>query len=205
MVGLAATLLPIFWLNRMGLPVRSFAVPMAVGLLLLSAVLLLVRRPRLPWREYLPFVAVFALVLVLTGRPMFQFGFEWLSYSNDDMANYSLYAERMLNYGYYDVPDAEQILHAKDFSQFYWFFDLGNRPGAEMVLSWVSAVTGLNPHQAYMSYILALQVVLISASGALVCQTRRYALAALLTCALLALSALMSLGTLYQRSGRLAG
>src|SRR3954454_17635734 len=67
MVGLAATLLPIFWLNRMGLPVRSFAVPMAVGLLLLSAVLLLVRRPRLPWREYLPFVAVFALMLVLTG------------------------------------------------------------------------------------------------------------------------------------------
>lgn len=82
-VGVSATLLPVFWLNRAGLPIAHFGTVLAIVLFLMSIGTLWYLRPVLPWKQYYPFAAVLMLALFLTGRPLLEFGFNWLSYSND--------------------------------------------------------------------------------------------------------------------------
>jgi len=47
------------------------------------------RRPVLPLRQLKPFLLI-ASGLVYIGWPSIRFGFKWISYGNDDMANYCL-------------------------------------------------------------------------------------------------------------------
>ena len=56
------------------------------------------------WRRAWPYGVVLAFALVATGRPMFKYGFDWVSYCNDDMANYALAADWFYHHGYYDLP-----------------------------------------------------------------------------------------------------
>lgn len=205
--GVAATVIPIFLLNRAGLPVARFGVTLAGALLLLSVLLIWQLRPLVPLRQYVPFAGVFMLALLMTGWPMLEFGFDWVSYGNDDMANYVLAAHRFLNHGFMDIPNLEDLLLGRDYSLSYWFMHAvrGVRPGSELLLAWVISVTGLTGHQIFMPVILALHLVLISAAGALVHQSRRFRLSALATCLLLSLSALTSLGALYQLIAQVGG
>jgi hypothetical protein len=94
--------------------------------------------------QYLPFAAVLLAALVLTGRPMFLFGFDWVSFCNDDMANYCLGAHRVLDFGYFDQPDAEQLVRGRDYVQQMWFLHVPgmHRPGSEMILAFLCALTG---------------------------------------------------------------
>ena len=204
-VGLATTLLFVFWLNRAGLPAMQFAALLTAGLFLASVVLIWRIHPIIPIRRYLPFAGVLLLALFLTGRPMLEFNFNWLSYSNDDMANYVLAAMRIIQHGFFDIPNEAQLVNGSDYSQTYWFFNLGVRSGSEMMNAWTASLTGLTPDKIFMPLILALHLTLISAAGALVYRARRFRLAALLTCLLLSLSALTSLGTLYQLISQVGG
>ncbi|MCC7371975.1 MAG: hypothetical protein IT306_26405 [Chloroflexi bacterium] len=212
-VGVCLIVLPTFWLSRASLPVSSFSVVLGIGLLLLSAFacwhscrLRSVARLRPPVRAYLPFVVVFVGALILTGRPLFNFDFDWVSYANDDMANYVLDAQRLEDFGWLRPPDVTTITDGRDYSQLYWYFALeGSRPGSQLILAWVMSLTGLSGHEAFMPVILALDLVLISAAGGLMLQARRFRLAALLTCLLLSLSALNSLGVLYQLIAQVTG
>ncbi len=204
-VGLACFLLTVFLINRAGVPQASGARPTLVFLLIVGAGLLWRSRPAFSLREYLPFAAIFLLALLVTARPMLDYGFDWVSYSNDDMANYTLGAERTINYGFFDIPPAGDLLSGRDLSLGYWFANLGVRSGSEIMNGWVAALTSLSPHQVFMPLIFALHLALISAGGALACRTHRYRLAALLTCGLLAISALMSLGVLYQLISQVGG
>jgi hypothetical protein len=199
-VGAAATLLPIFWLNRLGLPVATFGIGLAVALVLLAAVLLARTRPALPLRRFTPFGVVLLGAFVLIGRPMLEFGFEWLSYGNDDMAFYVLAAQRVLVQGYFDPPDVGALMAGADYTYYAWYTDVqaGHRPGSQLMLAWAASVSGLAPYQAFMPTILALHLVLIGAMGGLVCRSPRRHPAALATCALLAVSPLMAYGTLAQ-------
>ncbi len=205
--GVAATLLPIFLLSRAGLPVGRFGVALTAALLVLSAAMIWRLRPIIPFRRSLPFAGILAPALIMTGWPMLEFGFDWVSYANDDMANYVLAGHRFLHHGFMDVPDAEELVRGRDYSLFYWFLDAvhGHRPGGQLLLAWVASLTGLTGHQIFMPLILALHLVLISATGALVCQSRRYRLSAQLTCGLLGVSALASLGVLYQLIAQVSG
>ena len=205
--GVATTVIPIFLLNRAGLPVARFAVTLAGALLLLSVLLIWQLRPLIPLRQYMPFAGVFMLALLMTGWPMLEFGFDWVSYSNDDMANYVLAAHRFLNHGFMDIPSVDALVYGRDYTLVYWFFHAigGVRPGSELLLAWVIGVTGLTGHQIFMPVILALHLVLISAAGALVHQARRFLVSALVTCLLLSLSALTSLGALYQLIAQVGG
>ena len=205
--GVAATILPIFLLNRAGLPVARFGITLAGALLLLSVLLIWRLRPLIPLQQYVPFAGVFMLALLMTGWPMLEFGFDWVSYSNDDMANYVLAAHRFLNHGFMDIPSADELVYGRDYTLVYWFFHVisGSRSGSELLLAWVIGVTGLTGHQIFMPVILALHLVLISAAGALVLQSRRFRLSALVTCLLLSLSALTSLGALYQLIAQVGG
>ncbi len=206
-VGLSLTMCVVFSLNRLGFPVRQFGLVVAIGLLLVALIVLGWRRPVFAWRHYLPFGGVFLLVLFLTGRPLLEFGFNWLAYCSDDMANYVLGAQRFFNYGFSQLPDVNDLITGRDYSLDYWFFHAveGIRPGSELLIAWVSSLTGLSGHQVFMPLIVTFQLTLTSAAGALVCQSRRLRRAALLTCLLLSFSALTSLGTIYQLIAQVGG
>lgn len=205
--GVAATVIPIFLLSRAGLPVARFGTTLTAALVLLGAVVIWRLRPMFPLRHYMPFGGIFLLALVMTGWPMLEFGFDWVSYTNDDMANYVLAAHRFLNHGFMDIPSVDELVYGRDYTLVYWFFHVigGVRPGSELLLAWVIGVTGLTGHQIFMPVILALHLVLISTAGALVHQARRFRVSALVTCLLLSLSALTSLGALYQLIAQVGG
>jgi hypothetical protein len=205
--GLACTVLPLFVLHRAGLPVACFGPWVGAGLLAASVAVLLWLRPPPALRPYSPFAGVLLLGLFLTGRPLLEFGFDWMSYCNPDATFYCLAAQRFLHHGFFDMPPARDLLEGRDYSLFTWFFHpwFGIRPGAELVLAWLMSVTGLSPLQLYMPVILAFHGVLLSALGALLCRGGRWRRTALAGCALLAVSPLNTLGTLLQVIGQVPG
>src|SRR5688500_3605278 len=57
-VGLAVIVLAVMVLNQAGLPVNQFAWPLTLGLALATGVIFFWRRPVVPTRALLPFVAI---------------------------------------------------------------------------------------------------------------------------------------------------
>jgi hypothetical protein len=204
--GMGAVVVLVTALNWVG-PVRIVGPIATVLLLALSAWLFHRRHTPVPFRRLAPFAAVLLLAALATGYPMLRFGFNWVSYSNDDMANYCLSAKLLLNHNQFSAPAAQDMLLDRDASLFYWYFDVLTpiRHGADEVLAWVLSLTGLSSHQGFMPTILTFQLVLIAASGALVLQSKKYRRPALLVCFWLALSALITLGTVYQLFGQVSG
>jgi hypothetical protein len=206
-VGVVATCIPLFLINGAGVPVVRFATPLTVALLIFAAVPLMVGRRALPLREWRPFGLVLLGALLVIGWPLLQYGFDWLSLCNDDMANYCLGAGRFLRYGFFDVPSARQLIEGRDYTQFYWFLHVPMmvRPGIELMLAWVIALTQLTPHEIFMPTTLAFHLCQISALAALVAQTPKLRAPAAWACALLALSALATFGALYQLVAQVFG
>lgn len=197
--GLALLIVLLARFNIWGFPVKAFGPWLAAGLFLASAAVLWWRRPVLPWRQLRPFALLVLLFAVYTGWPMFRFGFDWISYGNDDMANYCLAADRFLHNGYYDLPQ-QTDLEGRDYSQNYWFMHALQqiRPGSELVLAFASSVTGLNPHEVYMPVIIMFSMLQLCTMGAVAMYRGRYRRIALLAFLLFATSPLLGLGTLYQ-------
>lgn len=206
-VGLACSVVLVFLLSRAGLPVQVFSPALAAVLVLGSAISLWRWRPEFPARAYLAFILVFVLALLATGRPLFQFGFDWISFANDDMANYVLGAQFLLNYGFPSTPDVGTLIQGTDYSLYYWFFFVARaiRPGSELLLAWLVGTTGLTGHQAFMPLILSFHLVLVSSTAAMVCRSRRTRFAAWLAACLLALSAMTAFGVLAQLMAQVAG
>lgn len=206
-VGAAAVVLCVYWLNRFGVPVGRFGPALAMALFLAAGAVLLRTRPVVPVRRLCPFGVVLLFALLLIGRPMLQFGFDWVSYGNDDMTNYVMGATRALHHGFTDPPDREALLLNRDVSLNFWFMHAvaGIRAGADLTLAWVMSCTGLNGLQAFMPVIVALHLVLVGVSGALVFTGRRRRFAAWLACLWVSCSALTVLGTLYQLIGQVFG
>lgn len=206
--GLACTLVPVFWLNQLGLPVSAFALPLTLFLAFLSLFILLRLKPNFSVKEYWPFFAIFLFALFITGKPLLTFGFNWVSYANADMVNYVLGAFRFLHHGYFDLPDPNKMIQGKDYSQYFWFYAVPGmiRGGSELMLAWLSQLARLNPVEIFMPLILSFHLTLISAAGALMLTNKKpsYAIA-LTTCLLLTVSALTTLGTLYQLIAQVAG
>ena len=204
-VGMATTLLPVFWINRLGVPVGQFGIGLTIVLALSSAGVLWFVRPKFPWRDYLPFAIVFVIALFLTGRPMLEFGFNWASFSNADQMYYALSAQRFLDNGYFQPPGIDQF-NGRDYTFAVWGLQSqGHRTGSDLLLSWGLSVTNLRATQAYMPMILAFHLSLISSSGALILQSDVSRKKALLYCSLLSISALTTLGTLYQLFAQVSG
>jgi hypothetical protein len=205
--GLTCTLIPVFALNRAGLPVAAFGVWLGLGLLLAAAAVLLWRRPPLALGHYSPFAGVLLLGLFLAGRPLLEFGFDWVSCCNGDTTYYCLAVQRSLAHGFFEFPSGQDLLEGRDYSLYTWFFHpwFDVRVGSEMVMAWVCSVTGLSPLQIFMPVIVAFHGVLISAAGALVCRTRDFRRVALVACALLAVSPQNTQGPLYQVIGQVSG
>jgi hypothetical protein len=147
------------------------------------------------------------VALLLIGRPLLEFGFNWVSYGNDDFANYVVSAHRLTLHGYFDAPLASDILSGRQADLFSWQLYIleGSRIGADLLLAWVSSLTGLSAPGIFMPVIVAFHACLISAASALVYQSKRYRIAALITGIMLSVSALMTLGTVYQLIAQVLG
>lgn len=205
-IGLATLIVTMTRLNIWGIPVKTFGPWLALGLLVASAAILWWRKPKLPWRELWKFAALATLFVVYAGWPMFKFGFNWISYGNDDMANYCLAADRFLHHGYYDLPE-QTHLEGRDYTEHYWFMHglQQIRPGSELTLAFASSLTGLKPHEVFMPVIMVFSMLQIFAMGAIAIWRGRYRKLALLAFLLFATSPLFGLGTLYQLIAQVGG
>jgi hypothetical protein len=181
------------------LPVSAVVVWMTLAIAIASLAVLYWRRPIFPTRQILPFGAVLTFSVLYTGWPAFIHGFNWLSYVNGDMTYFSAGAVRLLGHPFYAMPPLHDLL-GRDYTQTTWWSHiLGQiRCGGEMLLAWSAGATRLNPIQAYMPLLLALQLAQLCAAGALALARPHFRRAALLTVGILTLSPLFSLGTFYQ-------
>lgn len=168
-LGLALLVLAAATLSRCGLPVLSFGPALAGSAAVLSAVLLAVRRPPLPWRAIGIFSPILVLALYLSANPLISLGHDWIGFANDDGANYALAATRLLHNGLYARPDLTALLAERDQSLHFYFFQVVRRErlGADLVLALAAACTKLQPVVVLMPLMVALELVLIAASGAL--------------------------------------
>jgi hypothetical protein len=205
-VGLAVLVLALMLLNQGGLPIRSFAGWLAAGLGLASVAVLARSRPAFPRRALAIFAGAVAGMILWTGWPALEFGFNWVSYANDDMANYCLAAERFADCGFWDSPTFADFA-GRDYTRYYWFMHVADmmRFGSEHVLAWVVGLTGLKATQIFMPTIVMLAGLQLSAAGALVLHRGRHRRWAATAVWLLALSPLFMLGTLYQLIAQVGG
>jgi hypothetical protein len=206
-VGIVVTLLPLFFINRGGVPINRFGVALAVVLTITGLVVLFRAKRRFPWRSIAPFAVAVVVGLVLTARPMLRFGFDWLSFCNDDMANYCLAADRFLKTGFFNPPTHSDLEQGYDYAQIFWFMHVPskNRAGSELLLAFVSDVSRLNAHRIFMPTIVAMHLAQVLAAAGLVCARPGLRRAAVATAWLVALSALMTFGTLYQLIAQVGG
>ncbi len=205
-VGTAVCVMFVFWLNRAGIPVSKFGPALGVCLLLATAILWRRGRVVAPVRRYLPFAALFLLAFSLVSWPMFKYGFNWVSISNDDMANYCLTAQRLYKYGYFERLAPDELAKNMDLSAYYiQNADAGTRMGSEMLLALVMSLTRLSSHQVFMPVIVALHLSLLSASGALLLRHHRFRGWTLMALAILSCSAQFTAGTIYQLIAQVFG
>ena len=205
-VGTSVCVMFVFWLNRAGIPVSKFGPALGVCLLLGTSILWWRGRVIVPVRRYLPFAAVFLFAFSLISWPMFKYGFNWISISNDDMANYCLTAQRLFKYGYFERLPPDELAKNMDLSAYYIFLaDAGTRTGSEMILAFVMSLSRLSSHQLFMPVIVALHLSLLSASGALLLRRNRFRGWTLMALVILSCSAEFTLGTIYQLIAQVFG
>jgi hypothetical protein len=204
--GLSLLLIVITRLSVWGIPVRTAGPWTTLGLLVFAVAVLAWRRPILPLRKLAPFLLIAAGALLYVGWPSLRYGFNWISYGNDDMANYCLAAERFLAHGYYSVP-LQTELEGRDYAQHYWFMHALQqiRPGSELTIAWVASLTGKRAHEVFMPTILMLSLMQLFAMGSIAVWKGRYRKVTLVAFLLFATSPLFGLGTLYQLIAQVGG
>jgi hypothetical protein len=205
--GASVFVLVLFECSRWGVAVQTCGPIITVLCIALTMAALWRGRYRVPWRQLMPFLAILGAGILLVGYPLLIHGFNWFSYGNDDMANYVLGAEGFLKRGYLQSFDPALLIEWRDMALSRWLRVIldGERHGCELTLAWVMSLTRLSGHQVFMPVIVALDMVLISAAGALIVQGRKQRLAGLVTCAWMAVSSLVALGTVYQLIAQVFG
>jgi hypothetical protein len=203
--GVAAVVIPLFELYRLGVPVR-------IGGILVTAALCGAigwrRGRRLPPRGVLLRVGLgLGLGGMFVGAPLLTEGLAWVSFCNDDMANYVLTAQGILERGYLSAyPAAAFVANADPQMQLKEVLDVaGLRMGAELLLAWVMALTGFADHRVFMPVIIGLQMALVGAAAGLICTGRRRRRPALAAMVWMPSVALVVLGAVYQLIGQVLG
>jgi hypothetical protein len=197
-LGTCVTALVVFPFSEAGLAIEHCAVPIAIGLLAASVLILALRRPHVhPGALAVALVCVGGLLLV--SPPMFTFGFDWLANGNDDMANYVLSAQDLLRHGLLAPVDVRGLLAGRDYATVLTELHIaGARPGSDLLLAFVSRVAGLAPSEAFMPVIVAFSLCGASAVGALALQFARRWWAAVVAAGLLLVSPMATYGVLQQ-------
>ncbi|OQW90607.1 MAG: hypothetical protein BWK78_06605 [Thiotrichaceae bacterium IS1] len=203
-MGMAIIVVTVFLPNWYGLPVQSFSWVLTTMLGLLAVGSILFRKKQenaLSMGEYIAIGIILLCILSFVAWPMFLFDFNWLSYVNDDMTTFTNSALRFKEHGYSEPPSIEAMNLGTNYSLFQWYQHNSTymaRSGSDLMLAWMSSLTGLNAHQIFMPVIIAVHLVLSVTSGGLVYRSTSnfpYAMVAILA---VGLSSLTVLGTMYQ-------
>jgi hypothetical protein len=203
-VGVSVTIYSIYVLSRLGLPVGSFSLILAIALLAVACAMWALLKPVLPARRLIPYVLIGIVAFLTTGWPLLTHGFAWLANLNQDVFMYVLDAHRLVDQGFLQAPDRDTWLQRSDWSVYYVLFAIfGFRAGTDLLLAWVITLTGKNGLMVYMPLLVALQVALIAAATALITTSHRYA--RLITAALMSVSAMLALGVYLQLLPQLLG
>jgi hypothetical protein len=197
-LGSAITVLPLFIASNAGLAMSRVAPALLLITLLASAVVIAVKRPTPRWSVG-PLFAVSLLELAVVGSPFFTFGFDWIANANGDMAFYVLAGSHLLGHGLQSPVDYHTMALGRDFTSAAQSLELrGLRPGTQIELAGVSAMTGLNPAQVYMPISLAVAMASVCGVGALTMQATRKWWAATVAAILFVALPLAAYGTLEQ-------
>jgi hypothetical protein len=197
-VGSVVMVLALFLVSRAGFGLQTAGVVTIASLLGASGAILTWLRPRVPL-GVLPVLAICVANLLVLGWPFFHFGFNWIANANDDMANYVLAATKLLDRGLIAPLDVEGLTHDRDLpSVLQLLHTSGTRPGSDLGLAGVASISGHRPDAIFMPTILALNLSLIAAVGALAAQASRRRVAVLLAAVLAAAGPLSSYGVLQQ-------
>jgi hypothetical protein len=204
-VGACVALIPIFMLSHAGLAVEHFAIPLTVSLVVCGGAIVALRRPRLP-ASVIPVIAIGVLGLLLSAWPILEYGFDWLANANDDMANYTLSAQQLVHHSLLAPFDFSGFTRGVNYeTALTGLHQEGTRPGTDLLLAWLSAVTGRLPYEIFMPVALALNLSGVCAVGALAMQATKRWWAATIAAALLVLSPLATFGVLQQLIAQVAG
>lgn len=207
-VGASALVVTIFEMHRAGMPVRyGGPVATAIALAVVASWRLAGRGSLPPRRAIIGLFTVLIGAALFTGAPLVVEGFEWISYCNDDMANYVLSARGLLQRGHLGPYDPAAIIANRDMAlQTAIDVELaGARCGAELLMAWVMALTGMGDHRVFMPTIVAMHLALLCATAGLVCTGRRFRRPALAVLLWLSIAALPVLGVTYQLIAQVLG
>ncbi len=207
--GVVALVLPLFELYRWGVPVRIGG-PLATAAICVGIAVHFLRKGRRV-RPPAGLVARVAVVLTLggafVGAPLISEGFAWVSFCNDDMANYVLGGQGLLSRGYL-VPysPTAYVATADPSLQLTAVLEAaGFRCGAELLLAWAMSLVGFADHRVFMPVIIGLQIALVGATAGLVCTGRKRRKQAWLVMIWLPSVALIVLGAVYQLIAQVMG
>ena len=206
-VGFCISTLIVYFLNISDLPIDLFSRQLLIAQIIFILIVLILKKPSLVIDITKPALIILSISLVIVGYPMMIYGFDWIGYANDDMANYVLGAERIQQNGFFAIPNFEELVNGGDRNQHFWFMHavLGHRVGSEILLAYFSSITSLNGHQAFMPLIIMLHLCLISSVGALVSNMASSKNTTLIAMALVGISPLVLMGALYQLIAQVGG
>jgi hypothetical protein len=197
-LGSALIILPLFVLSNAGVPMQPGAIPVWIVLLIAAIVVLVWRRPRVALAA-IPVVVLCLLDLAFLGRPLFQFGFDWLANANGDMGYYVLAATELLHHGLQTPVDFHALAEARDFPTSAQTLQLrGLRPGTQIGVAGLAAVTGRPPVSVYMPMSIAIAMCGACSTGALALQASRRWWAAAVAALLILVSPMAAYGVLQQ-------
>ncbi|MGD0198495.1 MAG: hypothetical protein ABSC56_11410 [Solirubrobacteraceae bacterium] len=204
-LGTATIMLTAFAFSYAGMAVDHFAAPVTVALLVLALTGLVVRKPTVD-RRALAVIAVCLVGLALVARLFLDYGFNWDSAGNDDMANYSSLALLLMHHALLAPLDVHGYLTGRDYATvFQSLHNKGSRPGVDLMLALIASVTGRLPYEVFMPFIAFLQLTLACSAGALSLQAARRWWAAPIAAGLLWLSPEATFGWLQQLLSQAAG
>ena len=197
-LGTALTLIPLFVLSNAGVPLDPAAWPVLAALLIGSLGVLALRRPPLPL-AVVPVALLCLVELALLGRPMFEFGFDWLANANGDAGLYILSATELMHHGLQSAMDVHALANNRDYATASQTPSLrGLRPGTQIGLAGVATVIRRPPVEVYMPMTIAIAMCGVCATGALALQASRRWWSASIAAALLVASPLAAYGVVQQ-------
>ncbi len=137
---------------------------------------------------------------------MFRFGFDWIANANGDMGYYVLSATHLMGHGLQSAVDFHALANNRDYATSAQTLNLaGLRPGTQVALAGLAAVTGRLPVALYMPMSIAIAMGGICATGALAMQASRRWWAATVAAALLVVSPMAAYGVLQQLTPQVWG
>jgi len=206
-IGLGAFVSIIFVLNKYNLSIAEIINPLFFFTLFATVIVLYFKRYSVGLKQVRLYILLALISLFFIGYPLFIYEFNWISIANDDMANYVLGAQRFLDAGYFSLPDSALLKEGRNYSQAFWTMHalLGVRSGAELVLSALWGITGINAIKLFMPATLAFQIIQIFAVMSILSNVTSNRKILNLAFLLLAFSPLIALGSILQLPGQIAG